>query len=542
MRQLFCIFALGIAIKTNITMSNQAEKIKELVELRAKARLGGGEKAIAKQHEKGKYTARERIAMLLDEGSFEEMDMFVQHRCTNFGMEKKHYLGDGVVTGSGTINGRLVYVFAQDFTVSAGSLSEMLASKICKVMDIAMKVGAPVIGLNDSGGARLQEGINALAGYSEIFQRNIMASGVIPQISAIMGPCAGGAVYSPALTDFTLMVENTSYMFLTGPGPVKAVLGEVVTQEQLGGASIHSTKSGVTHFTAATEEEAIAMLKQLMSYIPQNNLEKTPRVECTDPIDRKADFLNEILPDNPNQPYDMYEVIAGIVDNGEFFEVQPKFAKNIIIGFARFNGETVGIVANQPKQLAGVLDCNASRKGARFVRFCDAFNIPIVTLVDVPGFLPGTGQEYNAVILHGAKLLYAYGECTVPKVTVTLRKSYGGSHIVMSCKQLRGDANYAWPSAEIAVMGASGAASVLYAKEAKALKEEGKEEEAKQFLADKISEYENLFSNPYQAAKYGYIDDVIEPRNTRFRICRALAQLANKKVTNPAKKHGNIPL
>ena len=523
-------------------MSNQSEKIKELVELRAKARLGGGEKAIAKQHEKGKYTARERIDMLLDEGSFEEMDMFVQHRCTNFGMEKKHYLGDGVVTGSGTINGRLVYVFAQDFTVSAGSLSEMLASKICKVMDIAMKVGAPVIGLNDSGGARLQEGINALAGYSEIFQRNIMASGVIPQISAIMGPCAGGAVYSPALTDFTLMVENTSYMFLTGPGPVKAVLGEVVTQEQLGGASIHSTKSGVTHFTAATEEEAIAMLKQLMSYIPQNNLEKTPRVECTDPIDRKADFLNEILPDNPNQPYDMYEVIAGIVDNGEFFEVQPKFAKNIIIGFARFNGETVGIVANQPKQLAGVLDCNASRKGARFVHFCDAFNIPIVTLVDVPGFLPGTGQEYNAVILHGAKLLYAYGECTVPKVTVTLRKSYGGSHIVMSCKQLRGDANYAWPSAEIAVMGASGAASVLYAKEAKALKEEGKAEEAKQFLDDKIAEYENLFSNPYQAAKYGYIDDVIEPRNTRFRICRALAQLANKKVTNPAKKHGNIPL
>ena len=338
------------------------------------------------------------------------------------------------------------------------------------------------------------------------------------------------------------MVENSSYMFLTGPGPVKAVLGEVVTQEQLGGASVHSTKSGVTHFTAATEEEAIAMLKQLLSYIPQNNLEKTPRVECTDPIDRKADFLNEILPDNPNQPYDMYEVIAGIVDNGEFFEVQPKFAKNIIIGFARFNGETVGIVANQPKQLAGVLDCNASRKGARFVRFCDAFNIPIVTLVDVPGFLPGTGQEYNAVILHGAKLLYAYGECTVPKVTITLRKSYGGSHIVMSCKQLRGDANYAWPSAEIAVMGASGAASVLYAKEAKALKDEGKEEEAKQFLADKIAEYENLFSNPYQAAKYGYIDDVIEPRNTRFRICRALAQLENKRVTNPAKKHGNIPL
>ena len=523
-------------------MSTQVEKIKELVELRAKARLGGGEKAIEKQHDKGKYTARERIAMLLDEGSFEEMDMFVQHRCTNFGMEKKHYLGDGVVTGCGTIDGRLVYVFAQDFTISAGSLSEMLASKICKIMDIAMKVGAPVIGLNDSGGARLQEGINALAGYAEIFQRNIMASGVIPQISAIMGPCAGGAVYSPALTDFTVMIENTSYMFLTGPGPVKAVLGEVVTQEQLGGASVHSTKSGVTHFTASTEEEGIALIKKLLSYIPQNNMEKTPVVECTDPIDRKEDFLNEILPDNPNHPYNMYEVIAGIVDNGEFLEIQPKFAKNIIIGFARFNGQSVGIVANQPNQLAGVLDCNASRKGARFVRFCDAFNIPIVTLVDVPGFLPGTGQEYNAVILHGAKLLYAYGEATVPKITVTLRKSYGGSHIVMSCKQLRGDANYAWPSAEIAVMGASGAASVLYAKEAKELKAEGKEEEAKQFMADKISEYEDLFSNPYQAAKYGYIDDVIEPRNTRFRIIRALEQLKNKRLTNPAKKHGNIPL
>ena len=523
-------------------MSTQAEKIKELVELRAKARMGGGEKAIDKQHAKGKYTARERIAMLLDEGSFEEMDMFVQHRCTNFGMEKKHYLGDGVVTGSGTIGGRLVYVFAQDFTVSAGSLSEMLASKICKVMDIAMRVGAPVSGLNDSGGARLQEGINALAGYAEIFQRNIMSSGVIPQISAIMGPCAGGAVYSPALTDFTFMVENSSYMFLTGPGPVKAVLGEVVTQEQLGGASVHGSKSGVTHFTATTEEECIAMIKQLMTYIPQNNLEKTPRVECTDPIDRLEDSLNEIIPENPNMPYDMYEVIGGIVDNGEFFEVQPNFAKNIIVGFARFNGESVGIVANQPRQLAGVLDCNSSRKAARFVRFCDAFNIPIVTLVDVPGFLPGTAQEYNAVILHGAKLLYAYGEATVPKVTVTLRKSYGGSHIVMSCKQLRGDLNYAWPSAEIAVMGASGAASVLYAKEAKALKEEGKAEEAKAFIKEKEEEYTKLFATPYQAAKYGYIDDVIEPRNTRFRIIRALEQLAGKKQQNPAKKHGNIPL
>jgi len=523
-------------------MSVQQDKIKKLVELREKARQGGGEKAIQKQHDKGKFTARERIALLLDEGSFEEMDMFVEHRCTNFGMEKKHYLGDGVVTGCGTIGGRLVYVFAQDFTVSAGSLSEMLASKICKVMDIAMKVGAPVIGLNDSGGARLQEGINALAGYSEIFQRNIMASGVIPQISAIMGPCAGGAVYSPALTDFTLMMENTSYMFLTGPAVVKTVLGEVVTQEQLGGASVHSTKSGVTHFTAATEEEAIEMIKKLVSYIPQNNMEKTPRTECTDPINRMEDYLNQIIPENPNSPYDMYEVISAVVDNGEFFEVQPNFAKNIIVGFARFNGQSVGIVANQPKQMAGVLDCNASRKAARFVRFCDAFNIPLVTLVDVPGFLPGTGQEYNAVILHGAKLLYAFGECTVPKVTVTLRKSYGGSHIVMSCKQLRGDMNYAWPSAEIAVMGAAGAASVLYAKDAKALKEAGKVEEAKKFLKEKEDEYTNLFANPYNAAKYGYIDDVIEPRNTRFRIIRALAQLENKKLTNPAKKHGNIPL
>ena len=523
-------------------MSIQSEKIKELVEKREKARLGGGEKAIQKQHEKGKYTARERIALLLDEGSFEEMDMFVTHRCYNFGMEKKQYDGDGVVTGCGTVNGRLVYVFAQDFTVNAGSLSETMSLKICKVMDMAMKMGAPVIGLNDSGGARIQEGINALAGYSEIFERNILASGVIPQISGILGPCAGGAVYSPALTDFTLMMENTSYMFLTGPAVVKTVLGEVVTQEELGGASVHSTKSGVTHFTAKTEEEAMAMIKQLLSYIPQNNLEKTPRVECTDPIDRKDDYLNEIIPDNPNMPYDMYEVISAIVDNGEFFEVQKDYARNIIVGFARFNGESVGIVANQPKALAGVLDCNASRKGARFVRFCDAFNIPIVTLVDVPGFLPGTGQEYNAVILHGAKLLYAYGECTVPKVTVTLRKSYGGSHIVMSCKQLRGDMNYAWPSAEIAVMGAAGAAAVLYAKEAKALKEEGKVEEAKAFIQEKEDEYTKLFANPYNAAKYGYIDDVIEPRNTRFRIIRALAQLEDKKLTNPAKKHGNIPL
>ncbi len=517
-------------------MSKQLERIKELVELRTKARLGGGEKAIAKQHEKGKYTARERIAMLLDEGSFEEMDMFVTHRCTNFGQEKKSFLGDGVVTGSGTIDGRLVYVFAQDFTVFGGSLSETMAQKICKVMDMAMKMGAPCIGINDSGGARIQEGINALAGYAEIFQRNILASGVVPQISGIFGPCAGGAVYSPALTDFTLMMEGTSYMFLTGPAVVKTVTGEDVTQEQLGGASVHSTKSGVTHFTAQTEEEGLALIRELLSYIPQNNQEEAPLVECTDPIDRVEDSLNEIIPDNPNKAYDMYEVIGAIVDDGKFLEVQKDYATNIIIGFARFNGQSVGIVANQPCRYAGVLDCNASRKGARFVRFCDAFNIPIVSLVDVPGFLPGTGQEYNAVILHGAKLLYAYGEATVPKVTVTLRKSYGGSHIVMSCKQLRGDINYAWPSAEIAVMGGSGAVAVLYAKEAK------EKENPAEYLAEKEAEYTKLFANPYNAAKYGYIDDVIEPRNTRFRIIRALAQLQTKKLTNPAKKHGNIPL
>ena len=517
-------------------MSNQLEKVQELIALREKARLGGGEKAIAKQHERGKYTARERIAQLLDEGSFEELDMFVQHRCTNFGQEKKHFLGDGVVTGYGTIDGRLVYVFAQDFTVFGGSLSEAMAQKICKIMDMAMKMGAPVIGLNDSGGARIQEGINALSGYAEIFERNILASGVIPQISAILGTCAGGAVYSPALTDFTIMTKGISYMFLTGPKVVKTVTGEDVTQEQLGGATMHSSKSGVAHFATEDGEEALMLIRKLLSYMPQNNLEEAPLVKCTDPIDRLEDSLNEIVPDSPNKAYDMYEVIGAIVDNGEFLEIQKDFAKNIIIGFARFNGQSVGIVANQPKFLAGVLDCNASRKAARFVRFCDAFNIPIVSLVDVPGFLPGTGQEYNAVILHGAKLLYAYGEATVPKVTVTLRKSYGGSHIVMSCKQLRGDMNYAWPTAEIAVMGAAGAAEVLYAKEAK------EQADPKAFIVEKEKEYTDLFCNPYNAAKYGYIDDVIEPRNTRFRIIRALQQLATKKLTNPAKKHGNIPL
>lgn len=517
-------------------MGKSQEKIQELIDKRAEARLGGGEKAIEKQHARGKYTARERIDQLLDKDSFEELDMFVTHRCTNFGQDKKHILGDGVVTGYGTIEGRLVYVFAQDFTVFGGSLSETMAEKICKVMDLSMKMGAPIIGLNDSGGARIQEGINALAGYSEIFKRNILASGVVPQISAILGPCAGGAVYSPALTDFTIMTKGISYMFLTGPTVVKTVTGEDVTQEQLGGASVHATKSGVTHFATEDGEEALQLIRKLISFMPQNNMEETPLINCTDPIDRFEDKLNDIVPDNPKRSYDMYEVIGAIVDNGEFLEVQKDYAKNIIVGFARMNGQSVGVVANQPKVLAGVLDCNASRKAARFVRFCDCFNIPLVTLVDVPGFLPGTGQEYNAVILHGAKLLYAYGEATVPKVTVTLRKSYGGSHIVMSCKQLRGDMNYAWPTAEIAVMGAEGAVGVLYAKEAK------NQEDPKAYIKEKEEEYRNLFANPYNAAKYGYIDDVIEPRNTRFRVIRALQMLATKKQTNPAKKHGNIPL
>ena len=484
-------------------MSKQVEKIKELIAKREKARLGGGEKAIEKQHARGKYTARERIDMLVDKDSFEEYDMFKLHRCHNFGMEKKQYLGDGVVAGSATIDGRLVYVYAQDFTVNGGSLSETMSQKICKVMDMAMTMGAPVICMNDSGGARIQEGICALAGYGEIFERNILASGVIPQISGIFGPCAGGAVYSPALTDFILMMENTSYMFLTGPKVVKTVTGEDIDSEHLGGASVHATKSGVTHFTAKTEEEAMELIKTLLSYIPSSN---------------------------------QYKVIGAITDNGEFFEVQPKFAKNIITGFARFNGQSVGIVANQPSCYAGVLDTNASRKGARFVRFCDAFNIPIVSLVDVPGFLPGTGQEYNAVILHGAQLLYAYGEATVPKITITLRKSYGGSHIVMGCKQLRADLNFAWPTSEIAVMGASGAVAVLCAKEAKT------HEDPKAFLAEKEAEYTDMFANPYQAAQYGYIDDVIEPRNTRFRICRGLAQLATKRQSLPAKKHGCMPM
>ena len=515
------------------------EKINELLELRVKARLGGGEKRIDKQHSQGKFTARERILMFLDEGSFEEFDMFVTHRCTNFGLEKEKYLSDGVVTGYGTVEGRLVYVFSQDFTVFGGSLSETFAQKICTVMDQAMKVGAPVVGFNDSGGARIQEGVNSLAGYAEIFQRNILASGVVPQISAIFGPCAGGAVYSPALTDFIMMRKNTSYMFVTGPKVVKTVTNEDVTVEDLGGASIHSSKSGVAHFAVDTEEEGIALLRELMSYLPSNNMEEPPYVPCEDPINRLDDALNAIIPDNPNKPYDVKEVINGIVDNGKFLEIQPNYAPNIIIGFARFNGIAVGIVANQPKYLAGVLDINASRKGARFVRFCDAFNIPLVTLVDVPGFLPGTAQEYGGIILHGAKLLYAYGECTVPKVTVILRKNYGGAYCVMSSKHLRGDINYAWPTAEIAVMGGKGAVEILMGKEIKAIEDPQKQAE---FIAEKEAEYRDAFANPYVAAKYGYIDDVIEPRNTRFRVIRALESLRNKRLENPAKKHDNLPL
>ena len=511
-------------------MSEQLKKIKELVELRAKARLGGGEKAIEKQHAKGKLTARERIDLLLDKNSFEEMDMFKLHRCHNFGMEKKQFLGDGVVAGSGTINGRLVYVFAQDFTVNGGSLSETMAEKICKVMDQALKMGAPCIGLNDSGGARIQEGINALAGFGNIFQRNIEASGVIPQISGICGPCAGGAVYSPALTDFVVMLEGISYMFLTGPKVVKTVTGEDVTQEDLGGAGVHSTRSGVCHFTAKTEEEFAGLIRKLLSYLPQNNMERAPRIACTDPIDRKEDSLNEIIPDNANMAYDMYKVISAIVDNGEFMEVQRNFARNIIIGFARFNGQTVGVVANQPSVYAGVLDCNASRKGARFVRFCDAFNIPIVTLVDVPGFLPGTTQEYGGVITHGAKLLFAYCEATVPKITVTLRKAYGGAYIVMSSKPIGADINLAYPMAEIAVMGAEGAVNILYRKA------EGEEK------AQAMKAYNEQFSNPYRAAELGFIDEIIMPRQTRYKLIQALEMAKNKSQSNPPKKHGNMPL
>ncbi len=515
------------------------DKIKELIEMRAKARLGGGEKRIQAQHDKGKLTARERIDLLLDENSFEEFDMFISHRCTDFEMEKQKYLGDGVVTGHGTIDGRVVFVFAQDFTVFGGSLSEMFAKKIVKLMDEAMKVGAPVIGLNDSGGARIQEGVLSLAGYADIFQRNIEASGVIPQLSAIFGPCAGGAVYSPALTDFILMSEDASYMFVTGPKVTKTVTGEDISTKELGGSTVHAAKSGVAHFVSETEEEGLMMLRKMLSYMPQNNLEDPPLYDTNDPIDRVDEGLNHIIPDNPNKPYDVTDIILSIVDESEFMEVHRQYARNMVVGFAKFNGMPVGIVANQPSFLAGVLDIDASKKAARFVRFCDAFNIPIVTLVDVPGFLPGSAQEYGGIITNGAKLMFAYGEATVPKITITLRKSYGGAHDVMACKQLKSDLNYAWPSAEIAVMGAQGAIEVLNYKELSKIESD---EERAAYKQKKEDEYRKMFANPYQAAKYGFIDDIIEPMNSRFRIIRGLSVLQTKKDYRPPKKHGNIPL
>ncbi|MCK5847139.1 MAG: acyl-CoA carboxylase subunit beta [Bacteroidales bacterium] len=518
-------------------MKNQ-EKINMLIEKREKAQLGGGQDRIDSQHKKGKYTARERIDMVLDEGSFEEFDMFVQHRSTNLGIDKQHFLGDGVVTGHGTIDGRIVFIYSQDFTVFGGSLSETFANKICKVMDLAMKVGAPIIGINDSGGARIQEGVNSLAGYAEIFQRNIMASGVVPQISAIFGPCAGGAVYSPALTDVVIMSNETSYMFVTGPKVVQTVTGEVISTEELGGASVHASKSGVAHFRADDEDEGIMLIRKSLEYLPQNNLEDPIQTECNDPIDRLNDELNSIIPENSTEAYDVKDIIYTIVDNQEFLEYQRHYAKNIVTGFSKFDGMPVGIVANQPNYLAGVLDVDASRKAARFVRFCDAFNVPVLTLVDVPGFMPGSRQEHNGIITHGAKLLFAYGEATVPKITITLRKSYGGAHDVMSSKQLRGDLNYAWPTAEIAVMGPKGAVEVLEARTLKGMSME----EATEYIAKKEKEYTDKFANPYEAARYGYIDDVIEPRNTRFRIIRGLKTLSTKKDTNPPKKHSNIPL
>ncbi len=515
------------------------DKVKQLIELREKARQGGGEGRIEEQHSKGKLTARERITILLDEGSFEEYDMFVTHRTDDFGLGKKKFLSDGVVTGHGTIDGRVVFVFAQDFTIFGGSLSETFAQKICKIMDQAMKVGAPVIGINDSGGARIQEGVRSLAGYAEIFERNILASGVIPQISAVFGPCAGGAVYSPALTDFIIMSEKSSYMFVTGPKVTKTVTGEDISTENLGGSHVHGTKSGVAHFVVDDEEEGLLLIRKLLSYLPQNNLEDPPLTDCTDPIERIDDDLNSIIPENSNQPYNIKDIIYKVVDDGEFMEIHSGYARNIVVGFAKMGGMPVGIVANQPAFLAGVLDIDASRKAARFVRFCDAFNLPVITFVDVPGFLPGSGQEYGVIIIHGAKLMFAYGEATVPKITVTLRKSYGGAHCVMSSKQLRGDINYAWPSAEIAVMGPSGAIEIL---EGKNITEISDPEEKTKYIEAKENEYREKFTNPYEAARYGYIDDVIEPRNTRFRVIRALRTLATKKDPGLMKKHANIPL
>ncbi len=506
--------------------------IRQLEDKRAEARAGGGDKRIAAQHAKGKLTARERIDLLLDPGSFEEWDMFMEHDCTDFGMAEQKVAGDGVVTGSGTINGRLVFVFSQDFTVFGGSLSASHAKKICKIMDQALKVGAPVIGLNDSGGARIQEGVDSLAGYAEVFQRNVLASGVVPQISVIMGPCAGGAVYSPAMTDFIFMVKDSSYMFVTGPDVVKTVTQEVVTQEQLGGAVTHTTKSSVADNAYENDVEALVQVRRLMGFLPLSNREKPPARESFDPIERQEASLDTLVPPNPNKPYDMKELIEKAVDDGDFFEIQPSFAKNILTGFARIGGQPVGIVANQPMVLAGCLDIDSSRKAARFVRFCDCYEIPIVTFVDVPGFLPGTAQEYGGIIKHGAKLLFAYAEATVPKVTVITRKAYGGAYDVMSSKHLRGDVNYAWPSAEIAVMGPKGAVEIIFRSEIG--------DAAK--IAARTEEYRQKFANPFVAGHRGFIDDVIMPHNTRYRIARSLAMLRDKELQNPWKKHDNIPL
>ncbi len=515
-------------------MSNQTN-IQGLRERKVRSRLGGGPERIETQHKKGRLTARERIDLLLDKGSFRELDSFVQHRTHDFNLDGQKFMSDSVVTGWGTIEGRLVYVFSQDFTVFGGSLGEVHAEKICKIMDMAMKNGAPVIGLNDSGGARIQEGVVALGGYADIFLRNTLASGVIPQISAIMGPCAGGAVYSPALTDFIFMTRNTSYMFVTGPDVVKAVTHEEVSFEELGGASVHSEKSGVCHVAADSEADTLYLIRKLLMYLPQNNMEDAPFVLSDDPL-RMDERLDSIIPDDPNKPYDIKEVVRMIVDGGQFFEIHENYAANIVVGFARLGGHSVGIVANQPAVLAGVLDIDASEKGARFVRFCDSFNIPIITFEDVPGFLPGTNQEHHGIIRSGAKLLYAYCEATVPKLTVITRKAYGGAYCVMSSKHIRSDLNLAWPSAEIAVMGPDGAVNIIFRKDLE------KAEDPVQRKAELVAEYREKFASPYVAAERGYIDDVIEPKETRPRLINALEMLSNKRDSNPAKKHGNIPL
>jgi propionyl-CoA carboxylase beta chain len=507
--------------------------------MEAEAVLGGGEKRIAKQHKAGKLTARERVNALLDEESFSEMDKFVTHRCTDFGMESQKILGDGVVTGTGTIDGRVVCVFAQDFTVFGGSLSGAYASKICKLMDLATKIGAPVIGLNDSGGARIQEGVESLAGYAEIFQRNVLASGVVPQLSAVLGPCAGGAVYSPAITDFILMVDQTSYMFITGPDVIKTVTHEEVTKEDLGGAHTHASRSGVAHFACDDELSCITAIRELFAYMPSNNTEDPPRAVCEDPINRADDELDTLVPQESNRPYDMREIINRVVDEGRFMEVQEEYAKNILCGFARFDGRSVGVVANQPSHLAGCLDINASTKAARFVRFCDCFNIPLITFVDVPGFLPGTSQEYGGIIKHGAKLLYAYAEATVPKITIITSKAYGGAYDVMASKHIRADINLAYPGAEIAVMGSEGAVNIIFRNQLLAIDDEDERNAKREAF---IAEYKENFANPYKAASLGYIDEIIQPSHTRQAIVRSLRLLENKRQSNLPRKHGNIPL